>query len=434
MRCREGGYKKILNHMSISMRKFPRAIIHIDGDSFFVACELTKRPDLVGKPVVTGHERGIATAMSMEAKRLGVTRGMPVYQIKREFPSVVILPSDYESYALYSKRMIDIVRRYTSDVEEYSIDECFAEITGLQHTLDMSYHEIAKAIKKDLHSELGISFSVGLSVNKVLAKVASNYEKPNGLAMLPLCKTEEVLRDLPVGRIWGIGPNTGVYLEKLGINTALEFASKSFEFVGAYMTKPIIDIWHELHGDFVMALNTGKKTEYKSIMKTHTFTPPSSDPEIILSELSRNIESACARLRHHRLYTKDVIFYLKGQDFQHYGAEIGLSVPVCTPQKLVELVRENFGKVWKPGKLYRATGIILKKISSSDVVNPDLFGDFVNAEKVSRIYDEIDALAAKFGRPVVSLGSSISKGEISRIHKNRSQTRLLPLPLLGRVT
>ncbi len=419
--------------MPISIRKFPRAIVHLDGDSFFVACELTRRPDLVGKPVVTGHERGIATAMSMEAKSLGVTRGMPVERIKREFPDVVILASDYENYALYSKRMLDIVRRYTPDVDEYSIDECFADITGLRRPLGMNYEDIARAIKRDLQAELGITFSVGLSVNKVLAKVASNREKPDGLTCVPGYRIEEFLRDLPVHRVWGIGPNTSLYLEKLGIRTALDLAHKNREFVEAYLTKPTIEIWRELRGEFVLPLNTEKKSEYKSIMKTHTFSPASSNRETVFAELSQNIESACARLRHHNLYTKEIVFYLKGQDFRHYGIELAMSVPVCVPEKVLEVVRANFDRVYHPGKLYRATGIVMKKITPASSVTPDLFGSFADAEKVSRIYQEIDALAEKFGRPVVTLTSSMIGKPVERTHTRRFDTRILPLPLLGRV-
>lgn len=327
--------------MPLSIRKFPRAIIHIDGDSFFASCEMARRPDLMGLAVVTGEERGIATAMSTEAKRLGITRGMPVHQIKREFPSVVILRSDYESYAMYSKRMNDIVRRYTPEVEEYSIDECFADITGLRQSLRMSYEDIARSIKHDLQTELGMTFSVGLSITKVLAKTASKWQKPDGLTTIPGYEIEKYLSQTPAKSIWGIGPNTAVYLEKLGIKTALELAKKDLNFVETYLTKPIIELWRELRGESILQLSTGKKTEYKSIMKTRTFTPASADPTVILGELSRNIESACARLRHYGLYAKEINFYIKGQDFRHYGVEIEMPMSTCTPEKFVQAVKDR---------------------------------------------------------------------------------------------
>ena len=109
----------------LTLQSFPRAILHIDGDAFFASCEQSRRPQLQGRPVVTGKERGIAASMSYEAKARGVTRGMRLAEIRKLCPEAVILPSDYETYSLLSKRFFAIVRRYTPDVEEYSIDECF---------------------------------------------------------------------------------------------------------------------------------------------------------------------------------------------------------------------------------------------------------------------------------------------------------------------
>ena len=145
-----------MSHIS----SFPRAIIHIDGDAFFASCEQARNPKLQGKPVITGKERGIAASISYEAKALGITRGMSLHEIKKTCPGVVMLPSDYETYSLLSKRFFMIVRRYTPEVEEYSIDECFADITGMRRTLQMGYPEIAESIKRDLDAALGFTFCV----------------------------------------------------------------------------------------------------------------------------------------------------------------------------------------------------------------------------------------------------------------------------------
>src|SRR3989338_8891057 len=135
-----------------------RTILHIDGDAFFASCEQARDPRLKGKPVVTGKERGIAASLSYEAKARGVTRAMPLFEIKRICPDVIILPSDYETYSLLSKRFYQIVRRYTPDVEEYGVDECFADITGLRRMYHSSYRQIAERIQHDLTIELGFTF------------------------------------------------------------------------------------------------------------------------------------------------------------------------------------------------------------------------------------------------------------------------------------
>jgi DNA polymerase IV len=138
----------------LSLHDFPRAILHIDGDAFFASCEQSRRPKLQGRPVVTGKERGIAASMSYEAKARGVTRGMRLAEIRKRCPEAVILPSDYETYSLLSKRFFAIVRRYTPEVEAYSIDECFCDLTGLRRPLRMSYLQIAERIKQDLDTAL----------------------------------------------------------------------------------------------------------------------------------------------------------------------------------------------------------------------------------------------------------------------------------------
>ena len=116
----------------LSIDSFPRAILHIDGDAFFASCEQARNPSFKGKPLITGKERGIASSLSYEAKDAGAKRGMRLSEIKKLCPGVIILPSDYETYSLLSKRFFAIVRRFTNEVEEYSIDECFADLTGLQ--------------------------------------------------------------------------------------------------------------------------------------------------------------------------------------------------------------------------------------------------------------------------------------------------------------
>ena len=144
----------------LNLRSFPRAILHIDADAFFASCEQALNPKLKGKPIITGRERGIASAVSYEAKALGIKRGMSIREIKQMCPGIIHLPSDYETYSLFSRRIFAIVRRYTTEVEEYSIDECFAELTGLRRPQRMSYEAMTARIKQDLERELGLTFWV----------------------------------------------------------------------------------------------------------------------------------------------------------------------------------------------------------------------------------------------------------------------------------
>src|SRR5882724_8896089 len=285
----------------------PRAILHIDGDAFFASCEQASNPKLKGKPVVTGKERGIAASMSYEAKARGVVRGMRISDIKKVCPEVVLLPSDYETYSLLSKRFFAIVRRYTPDVEEYSIDECFADLTGLRRPLRMSYLQMAQRIKKELDAELGFTFSVGLAPNKVVAKIASKWQKPSGLTAIPGRELHHFLAKVPVGTVWGIGPQTTALLQKHGVATALQFAQKPEPWVKQYFSKPFQAIWHELNGAYVFELATGEQTPSHSIQKVKTFTPSSQEKAFVWAQLAKNVENACIRARKHTLAAQRVV-------------------------------------------------------------------------------------------------------------------------------
>ena len=120
-----------MNETIFSLHNWPRAILHIDGDAFFTSCEEAIQPELKGKPLITGGERGIVACASYAAKKLGIKRGIALHEAKRICPGLIVLPSDYETYSLFSRRMFNIMRRFTPQVEEYSIDEAFADLTGI---------------------------------------------------------------------------------------------------------------------------------------------------------------------------------------------------------------------------------------------------------------------------------------------------------------
>lgn len=432
---------------SINLFDFPRAIIHIDGDSFFVSCEIAKNPKLKGKPVVTGLERGIVSALSYEAKEKGVKRAMRIDEVKKICPDAIFLSSDYETYSLFSLRIYNIVRRYTPAVEEYSIDECFADLTGLRRSLGMSYENMALKIKNELDSELGITFSVGLAPTKVLAKIGSKYEKPSGLTVIKGRDIHLYLEKTAIEKVWGIGPQTSSFLNKFGIKSALQFVLKDKEWIRKKLTKPHFEIWQELRGESVYKLETGKKNDYKSISKTKTFTPASRDRDFIFSQLSKNVENACIKLRRHKLSAKKIFFFLKTQDFQYYRMEIKLSHATFAPNCILNAISGHFEKIFDSQKLFRATGIILGDLGAYEMKQLDLFGRTEQEEKFAKIFKGIDEISKKYGKHSVFLGASFQAMN-KKQHKNgrgarserksnlfngESARKKLYLPMLGEI-
>jgi DNA polymerase IV len=381
-------------------------ILHIDGDSFFASCEASLDPKLRGKPVVTGQERGIATAMSKEAKALGIFRGMPVFQIRKLYPEVIIRQSDYLSYCLFAQRVYSIVGRYTEEVEEYSIDECFAHLSG------SNLEEVVGKIKHDLQSDLGMTFSLGLAQTKVLAKLASSKNKPDGLTILTKDKVEEFLKNVDVGKVWGIGPSTAGELRKLGIQTAFDLMSKPAEWGREVLHKSTREIWHELNGISVYGVfpsgEVGEEESPKSIQSTRTFTPASlNDKSFIFSELSKNTERACVKIRQNKLAARRIYCFLKTQEFRYQRFEFVPERPLCTPRDILKCIRGSFDSTWRPGVPYRATGITLAGLVPYSHIQNDLFDSRIKEDTWKGVFEIVDKIDRRHGSHTVVLGSSL---------------------------
>lgn len=383
-----------------------KTIFHMDGDAFFVGVEVVKNPKLKGLPVVTGEERGIVSALSYEAKALGITRGMSIYHVHKNYPAVIVLPGDYKAYVKYSGMMFAIVRRYIDDVEEYSIDECFGDLTGLDRPLKMTYKEIAERIKKEINEELNLSVSIGLAPTKVLAKVASKWLKPNGLTIIEPSTAKDFLINFSIDKIWGIGPRTAEFLMNKGIKTANDFASKELAWVESCLSKPYQTIWKELNCERVLEIDPVLKTKYSSIQKTRSFHPNTNDKTFLLSELSKHVEDACAKARHYKLVPMKISFFLKTKDFEFSNCTILIPTPTNVPEILVPLVCEKFAGMYKKGILYRTTGVVLQNLISHYISQQNLFGNEDRVNKFELIHNQIDLLESKFGKHTVYLAST----------------------------
>jgi nucleotidyltransferase/DNA polymerase involved in DNA repair len=400
----KGGYP--VSDILFSLYSWPQAIIHIDGDAFFTSCEEAIHPELKGKPLITGGERGIVACASYAAKRMGVKRGVPLHEAKALCPGIIILPSDYETYSLFSRRMFNIIRRFTPQVEEYSIDEAFADLTGMRRSLHASYETITLRIKSEIQRELGITVSAGLSLTKVLAKVASKQKKPDGFTAIPGRLIARYLQDLPVGKIWGIGHATTSYLEKMGVRTALAFARLPEKTVRERFTKPGVETWRELRGEAVYPVLPEEKSTYASISKTKTFAPPTADQEYLFAHLLRNLESACIKARRYTLAARKIIPFLKKNNFDTAGCEVKLSRPSVYPLELSHLLQELFDQIYEEKEIYRATGIILLDLVPDTPVQYSLFEDPLKAEKIRQLYEAADILGGKYGKHTLHLGGS----------------------------
>lgn len=395
---------------------WPHAILHIDGDAFFASVMRSVNPSLIGKPIVTGRERGIATAISYEAKKFGVTRGMPYFEIKKRCPECLFVESDYDLFSLVSNRMFSIMKKYSPYVEEYSIDEGFADITGLRRMHKQSYEEIALSIKKELEQKLNVTFSVGLSITKSLAKLASSFRKPSGFTPVRGKYIEYLLKNRTTRDIWGIGSNTAAYLEKCNIKTALEFALLSEEFVTTQLSKPYYEIWQELRGKKIFELQLGKKEKYKSISKTETFTPPTNNKELLWSRLLSHVEDAFKKARIYNYTVGRVDIFLKTQKFIYKTATCRLVNKTAFPLLVHADLRKTFESLYSASHHYRTTGCTISDLEDATMTQTSLFEETTAHMKIKKLYEIISSGKVDFGTSLIKCNRLLKKLEIKKFN------------------
>ena len=392
--------------MPLHIHSLPKAIAHIDCDAFFASVEQSLDPTLKGKPVIVGKDRGIAAAFSYEAKRRGVVRAMPLHEIKKLCPDAVFLPCDYETYSLVSQRFYSILRRFTPDVEEYSIDEAFADLTGLRRVYHGSYESIALQMKDTLERELGITVSIGLSLTKSVAKICSRENKPSGFTCVKGYELEEFFKKIPIERVCGFGPASTALLAKHGVNTVLEYIQRPETFARKLLGKIGSELWHELKGESVHRVVVTKKEGQATLSKTKTFTPASNDRDFVRAQLIRNMESAFIKLRRHRLKTKLIGVFLKNQDHRTRGLAAELTRHTDSPLEGAKIVSGLFDRLFDPKVQYRATGVWFQDIEGGVEGQKDLFEDPTEIHDLKEISKVIDEAGAVYGKHSLHLASS----------------------------
>jgi DNA polymerase-4/DNA polymerase V len=412
-------------------------ILHIDGDSFFASCEVSRRPGLFGKPVVVGEERGIATALTYQAKALGVKRGDPIFKIRKEFPQVTILSSHFELYMKFAKNLQNILEPLVDKFEPYSIDEVFCEIAGTEEEVKVKVTKWKEIIQK----KLGITYSFGVSVTKTLAKVASKKNKPNGICFLMNKQDiKEALKATKVESIWGVGWATDRKLKVYKIKTAEDFVNSDLrQILRDSYTWPLVQTVEELLG--IRHYGVGMENAHKkSIQATRSFLKKTSNKFEMYGELSRNIETMCSQLRESSLVTKYVYVYFKPKNRWQKRIEKPVELPNYTASDITVLkyVEQMFDEDFnKDNIVYKKSGVVCYGLKSVDELQVDLFGEQENILKEeSKVTEVVDILRNRYGFGSVCLASSIGsinkrQEDYERRHKKDVYEAGLPYPFLG---
>ena len=387
-----------------------RVIALVDCNNFFVSCERLLKPELIGKPVcVLSNNDGCVVSRSNEAKKLGLKMGAPYFIVKNQFKNVTFLSGNLPFYCEISKRVMDKLYDYTPDVEIYSIDEVFLDLTGMDKVTGLSFDELINKIVFDIKEEIGIDVSVGLSYSKVLAKLANDKSKTIQLSMpdkktykIGYRKIEEELKETLISEVWGVGKNTTALLKRYLIQTAWEFVSQSDFWIKKNLGKTGLDLKQELLGTVVSRVNP-QHQEPKSISRSESFKEFQTNKNFIQEQLNNHIHKVCKKLRSENLLTSCIGVMLRTKDFQTSALKINLVNPVDTEFELVNYSIEILNKMFKNGIVYRSVGFFATKLSPKSAQQISIFDGerIIKQQKLSSCWDKLEN---KFGKNVVKIG------------------------------
>ncbi len=324
-----------------------RFILHIDMDAFYASIEQIDHPEYMGKPVIVGADprngkgRGVVAACSYEARKFGVRSALPITRAWSLCPDGVYVRPRMERYAEVSQQVMSVFRRYTDLVEPLSIDEAFLDITG-SIALFGQPREIAASIKKEIRETTGLTASVGIAPNKFLAKIASDLKKPDGFVIVEEKNIESFLHDLPISRLWGVGPKTEQRLQREGLRTIGEIASSSRE--------SLVRMLGGL-GEHLYQLSRGNDDrpvvpnwEPKSISSETTFDEDTNDRELLLRTILELSDRIAERLRKEGYRAGKVTLKLRYASFSTHTKQHSLSNPAQDGTEIAREARALFGQ------------------------------------------------------------------------------------------
>jgi DNA polymerase IV len=293
-----------------------RRILHIDMDAFFAAVEEGRRPELKGRPIVIGGsgdptKRGVVSTASYEARKYGIHSALPLMTAYRLCPQALFLPVDYDEYARVSDIIKNVLREFSPIMEDVGIDEAFLDLSDSV----MTDSEIAHAIKEKIREKTGLSSSIGIAPNKLLAKIASDLQKPDGLTIIAMEDIADRIWPLPVRKLWGVGPKTEAYLRAIAVHTIGDLASLPLaELVGHFGKSYGNYLYEASRGIDESPLTT--HWEPKSISRETTFQTDTDDWQVIARNLAGLIKETSDELRQRGYKTNNVTVKIRFSDFQ----------------------------------------------------------------------------------------------------------------------
>ena len=395
-----------------------RVIFHVDVNSAFLSWEavyrlhhqggkrdLREEISAVGGDIAMRH--GIILAKSVPAKRYGIKTGETILEAKRKYPSLILVPPNYNLYERCSAAFMEVLRQYTPNVEPYSIDEAFADMTGTQG-LWGSPMETAEQLRRQIKRELGFTVNIGISENKLLAKMAGDFQKPDRIHTLWKNEIKEKMWGLPVNELFFVGGATAKKLCQLGIRTIGELAVTDVEILKRHLKKHGEVIWAFANGMDVSVVQPDVPANkgYGNSTTIPFDVTRASEAKLVLLSLA---ETVAARLREAKVRAEVIAVGIKDQEFHYASHQRTLSNATNITKEIYCYACQLFDELWD-GKPIRHLGIYTGKIQNGEWIRQiDMF-DRTDYEKLQRVDETIDRVRRRYGIDAVKRAVFTEKG------------------------
>jgi nucleotidyltransferase/DNA polymerase involved in DNA repair len=399
-----------------------RVIIHVDMDAFFAAVEQRDNPALRGKPVVVGADpkdgkgRGVVSTASYEARAYGIHSAQPISQAYRCCPHAVFLPVDMEKYGRESDRVRQILSAFTPQLEFVSIDEAHLDVSGSLRLFG-GKRELARQLQQRIERETGLTASLGVAPNKLVAKIASDLQKPRGLVVVEPEEVEQFLRPLEVRRLPGVGPKLQQALTALGVRTIGDLADRPREELQERFGAGGLSLWDMAHG--IDDSPVEEEREVKSIGHEHTFEVDTNDAAVIRATLMELCERTARRLRKAGLEGRTVTTKVRFEDFTTVTRRQTLEAgTVAEAAEIFRMAEQNHVAAHAGRRKVRLVGVTVSGLQQAGKApggrQTRLFGaagPHRRGDIRLRLARAEDAVKDRFGEDAIRRGASLRRPE-----------------------
>ena len=391
-----------------------RTVLHVDCNKFYASVECLYRPEIRNKPIAVGgsteSRHGIILTKNEIASKYGLTVGEPLWKARQKCPDLIIVPPNYPLYLRFSKLCRKVYEDYTDLIEPFGLDESWLDVTGMEK----SGLEIAEEIRSRIKSELGITVSIGVSFNKIFAKLGSDYKKPDAITVISRENYKKIAWELPVSDLLFAGRSTSKKLRYYGIDTIGDLANSDVDMLKKILGKNGETLWTFANGNDVSRVRHKDEIEDVKSVGNSTTTPrdlvDDGDVKTVFRVLS---ESVATRLREQGLKGRTVTIYVRDTELVTFSRQKAL--PACTNvsteilKTAMELFRANYN--WE--NHIRSLGLCVSDFDTGLCEQFDLSGTVENREKQEKIEMTVDALKRRFGNYCIQRARQLERRDLS---------------------